>query len=233
MTMHSSSAQQSADLFSGFHAVVLDHWTGSGRVRWSPSHGAWLANRRHCLHEPRDCWEDSPGETLGRPDAPSEEACSSAVELAQEFVRKQATSVCQRCWQESPGLHFIAPNVYGDSEIYCVQMPSYTVVDSNGGSGQKKHWGSPYGCRYVGCHIDSGWGESQECIGPLAAHMFGRPLPAAEVIAREWCSLCTERAHNVRNNAMARGQEQSEWTHKEVERQVKYVARQLMQYYGG
>jgi hypothetical protein len=34
-------------------------------------------------------------------------------------------------------------------------MPSFAVVDSSGGSGALKHWGSPFGCQSVGYAIDS------------------------------------------------------------------------------
>jgi hypothetical protein len=181
------------DAFSRFYAVILDHWEGSGRrVRWSRPHKAWLRSRDDPAHNPRDCWVDSPGESFGRPDGPSEESRAAAAELALDFTQ-QRTRLCQRCWHFDPGLHFIAPNVYGEPEVYCVQVPSYTMVDSAGGTGRHKHWGSPFGCQSVAHAIDVGSGEY---IGPLAAYVFGNPLPAEEVIAREWCSRCLRAAHD-------------------------------------
>ena len=107
------------------------------------------------------------------------------------MTRPEGSSwICNRCGQREPGLHFIAPNVYGDAELYCVQMPSYSVVESSGGSGHLKHWGSPFGCQAVAYDIDSDRRGSGGYIGPRAAYVYGRPLPAEEVIGRDWCSRC-------------------------------------------
>ncbi len=217
------------DAFSKFYAVVLDHGAGSGhRVRWSRTHKAWLCSR----DTPHDCWVDSPGETDGRPDAPSEADRAAAAVLALEVTRPQRTWMCQRCWHADPGLHFIAPNIYGGPEVYCVQVPSYTVVDSAGGNGRAKHWGSPFGCQSV--HHDIDWERQRpgEYIGPLAAYVFGMPLPAEEVIARGWCSRCQRAAHNVRTDAASRDESETERARGQVKKHVKGLADALAEYYG-
>jgi hypothetical protein len=224
--------EKNFDVFSRFYAVVLDHWAGAGRrVRWSPSHMSWLCSKDYPPpHNPRDCWLSAPGETFGRPNAPTEEDRAAAADLALNFIQP-GRQICQRCWQADPGLHFIAPDVYGDPEIYCVQFPSYTVVDSKGGSGAKKHSGGPFGCRSVEHVIASGWGERGPYLGPLAAYVFGHPLPADEVIAREWCSRCVGTAYNVKANT---GDDESRdaWAKKQVEMHVKHLARTLSGWYG-
>jgi hypothetical protein len=224
-----SKVDSSLDVFSRFHAVVLHHWVGSGyRVIWSPDNKTWLRSRDY--EHPSSPWLNSPGEMRGKPDGPSDEDRAAAATLALEFTRREMP-LCQRCWQRHPGLHFIAPNIYGDPEIYCVQMPSYTVVDSRGGSGRKKHWGSPFSCQSVEYDVDSG-NEPRQYIGPLAVYFFGKPLPAEEVIAREWCSRCEGAAYNVRANSKSSGESEVDWARDRVERKVRYIARVLDEYYG-
>jgi hypothetical protein len=221
------------DVFSRFYAVVLNHWAGSGRrVRWSRRHGAWLRSRDYGRYHP-DPWLDEPGETHGRSDAPAEDDQAAATTLACSIANPDSQSYfCQRCWRSSPESHYIAPDIYGDSALYCLQVPAYDVVDSFGGTGQLKHWGSPFGCQSVDQYIDSGGLGRGPYLGPLAVYVFGQPLPADEVINRAWCSRCTGFATNVRHNAARRGEDEEEWARREIRSRVRQLLRKLAEYYG-
>jgi hypothetical protein len=220
----SSPDPESLNAFSKLYAVVLHHQVGSGfHVRWSPQHTAWLRSLNYSGY-----WADSPGEVYGRADAPTEEDFAAALALVRQVTR--GAWICQRCLQPDPCLHFIAPNVYGEPELYCVQMPSCSVVESQGGQGEVKHWGSPFGCQSVKVAFDVG--EPSNRIGLLAAYVYGRPLPAEEVIRRRWCSRCVGAAYNVRSNAGERGESQLEWARKQVQMDVRGLRRALADYYG-
>lgn len=174
-----------------------------------------------------------PGETFGKPDGPAEDDQIASLALANSVLNPDGQSFfCQRCWTSSPGSHFITPDVHGDAELYCLQMPAYSVVDSSGGSGQVKHWGSPYGCHSVDQSVDTSSAGREPYLGPRAAYVFGRPLPADEVINRDWCSRCSGFASNVRNNAAQRREDQVEWARKEVRGHVRQLSRRLAEYYG-
>ncbi|NMO50413.1 hypothetical protein HH310_04300 [Actinoplanes sp. TBRC 11911] len=219
--------------FSRFYAVVLGHWAGGGRrIRWSTQHNAWVRGEAYGRYL-ADPWLTEPGQTFGRPDGPAEEDQVAASALANSVVKPDGRPFfCQRCWGSGPESHFIAPDVYGDPELYCVQMPAYSVVDSSGGSGEVKHWGSPYGCQSVDQSIDTASTGREPYLGPCAAYVFGRPLPADEVINRDWCSRCTGFASNVKHNAAERGEDQVEWARKETRRHVRRLSRSLAEYYG-
>jgi hypothetical protein len=103
------------------------------------------------------------------------------------------------------------------------------MVDSAGGTGRQKHWGSPFGCQSVAHAIDVGSGEY---IGPLAAYVFGNPLPAEEVIAREWCSRCLRAAHDFRTNAASKGESATELASVRGKTYVRRLAHALADYYG-
>jgi hypothetical protein len=126
----------------------------------------------------------------------------------------------------------VEPDVDGDPGIYCLQVPAYNVVDSSGGSGRVKHWGSPFGCQSVELYIDSYAFSRSPHIGPLAAYLFGQPLPADEVINREWCSRCAGGAANVRSNAAAKGEDEVEWARERVMKHVRGLSRTLAEDFG-
>ena len=218
------------DAFSLFYAVVLHHQSGAGRrVRWSPQHGAWVRSSDYARYG-RDPWLDEPGEVYGKPDAPTEQDRAEAASLAHSVISPETRPFfCQRCWRSDPGSHFIAPDVYGEAELYCLQVPAYSVVASSGGSGTVKHWGSPFGCHSVKHNIDSDLGGRGPYIGPLAAYVFGHPLPADEVINREWCSRCAGSANNAHD---ASRQGQAEWASEQVRKHVRRLSRALTEYYG-
>lgn len=225
--MATSSAAHSLDIFSKFYAVVLNHEAGQYRVRWSAEHGAWIRTRD--FEGPNRRWRDAPAEIFGRADAPDEEDRAAAVTVAHAFA---SASRCDRCRSVAKSeQHFIAPNVHGEPEVYCLQMPSYTVVDSRGGDGEKKHWGSPFGCQSVEAWIDDDW-PYREFIGPVAAYVYGSPLPAEAVIDRDWCSRCVGAAHNARTNAATRGESAREWASERNQSHVRALSRDLAEYYG-
>jgi ribosomal protein L37E len=231
LDMDKSDLFRQLNPFAQLHAVVLDHEMGSGqRVVWSKEHQGWLRNRDWAQSLDREFWIEEPGLTFGRPDNPIEAQLSAAVDLAQRVVRSESTWFCQRCGQTAPELHFICPNIYCEPEIYCVEVPSYGVVESHGGNGQVKHWGSPYGCQSVDVVFDSGYVAPY--IGPRALYPFGRPLPANDVITREWCSRCSGAAYNVRDHASRTGESELDAMRKEAEVYIKHAARQLLRYFG-
>lgn len=127
-------------------------------------------------------------------------------------------------------MHYIAPDVYGDPALYCVQVPPYSVVDSKGGRGSAKHWGSPFGCQSVTRFIDIGMNVSGPYMGPLAAYTFGEPLVADEVIDREWCSRCSNTADTVRRNAAERGESEDDWFKEHAKRDLGGLVRDLRDY---
>jgi len=196
------------DLFPKFYAVVLHHWAGSGlRVRWSTPHQSWLRSVDHSRYR-RSAWTSEPGMLHGKPDRPDTTEQTTACSVAGTAIGQDETPhFCPRCWREDPQSHFIAPDVYGEPELYCVQVPAYSVVDSSGGAGVLKHWGSPFGCQSVKGTIESSELPRESHIGPAAAYVFGTPLPADEVIDREWCSRCTRAAENVRANSTQTGED--------------------------
>jgi hypothetical protein len=231
--MSAPVTRDGVDVLSRFYAVVLNHFAGAGRrVRWSPTHRAWLQSHPYARHGTRP-WLASPGETFDLPDAPYEDELTAAITLAHRVTAPSRSPwFCQHCWQTTPAIHFIAPDIHGDPELYCVQTPSFAIVDSSGGSGTVKHWGSPFGCQSVGSSIDSELYGRGEYIGPLAGYVYGRPLPAEEVINRDWCSRCVGTAHNVRTNAATKGESEAEWARERAKRHVTRLGLELAQYYG-
>jgi hypothetical protein len=219
--------------FSEFYAVVLNHEVGSGRrVRWSPPHGAWLSSKDFARYS-ADPWRDEPGTSFGHVDAPYEDELTSAIALARHVLRPAKGSFfCEYCLRTDARAHFIAPNVHSEPELYCLQVPAFSVVASPGGNGQMKHWGSPFGCQSVDHHISTGGYGRRRYIGPIAAYVFGLPLPADEVINREWCSRCIGAAFNVRNNAASSGADEDEWAREQTRRHVGHLSRSLVRYYG-
>lgn len=219
-------------VFSQFYAVVLDHRMGSGRrVRWSPTHEAWTRNKDYARHLD-DPWRSEPGETLGEADGPFEDDLIAALVVAESVVTPGRSQFhCEYCYRDAALTHFIAPNVNGEPSLYCVQSPAFTVVESSGGAGRVKHWGSPFGCQSVEHHISSSGYSCDTNIGPVAAYLYGRPLPADEVINREWCSRCVGAAHNVRTNAAASGEDELDWARERTKRNVRFLSRQLLDRY--
>lgn len=221
------------DILSPFYGVVLNHRMGSGqRVRWSPAHDAWTSNKDYSRHLD-DPWRSEPGEVFGQADAPYEDELVAALVVAERVLAPGRNPFyCEFCFRNDAQAHFIAPNVTGDPTLYCVQSPAYSVVESSGGNGRVKHWGSPFGCQSVEHHISSGRYIRDPYIGPVAAYVYGRPLPADEVINREWCSRCVGAAQNVRTNASVSGVDESDWARERTQANVRSLSRRLVDYYG-
>lgn len=216
------------NILSLFYAVVLNHKMGSGqRVRWSSSHSAWTRNRDYA----RDTWHSEPGQVSGQPDEPYGDELVAALAIAERVVRSgRSQFYCEYCFRNDPQAHFIAPDVEGEPALYCVQSPAYSVVESSGGNGKAKHWGSPFGCQSVKVQISSGGYSREPYIGPVAAYVYGCPLPADEVINREWCSRCAGAAQNVRSNAATSGDYPLEWARDRTKTNVGHLSRQLLNY---
>lgn len=221
------------NIFSKFYAVVLNHQRGSGqRVRWSPQNNAWTRNKDYARYLDAP-WRSEPGEVFGQSDAPHEDELVAALVVAKRVVATGRNRFyCECCFHDDAQSHFIAPNVYGEPTLFCVQYPSYSVVESSGGNGRVKHWGSPFGCQSVKHHISDRSYSQAPYIGPVAVHVYGRPLPADEVINREWCSRCVGAAYNVRNNAAASGDDALEWAREKTQSDVQYLSRRLLDYDG-
>jgi hypothetical protein len=201
------------------------------RVRWSPIHRAWLRNSDYGRYR-RPAWLSTPGETYGEPDAPYEDELASAISIAERLLHpRKSEFFCQRCYRSEPQAHFIAPDVHGEPELYCLQVPAYSVVESSGNSGTVKHWGSPFGCHSVKPYISTGYYTYDSFIGPMAAYTYGRPLPADEVIDREWCARCVNLAANVRNNAAAAGEDETQWAREHARSDTARLAQTLATYY--
>ncbi|MBK0332055.1 hypothetical protein I8D64_11660 [Brachybacterium sp. MASK1Z-5] len=182
-------AHDSLEVFSEFYAVVLEH-PGSGPLRWAPVDRAW---KRLTI----DGW--SPGVVAG--DAPREDQLSEALTEAQRF---RGSTWCARCDRPAdPAKHFICVGVLGEPESYCVQKPASEVVDSRGGTGQLKHWGTHWGCQVVEPARESASLPGFEGSHAVTAgYVYGRPLLADEVMERDWCSRCQSRAFRLRGRTI-------------------------------
>ncbi|MGX5691735.1 hypothetical protein ACWKWA_00965 [Dermacoccus abyssi] len=124
------------DPFDAFYGVVLNHAFG-GPLRWSPKHQAWLRSRRD------GDWLEWETEPVNGDDVDADEYTDALV-AADAFL---AAQWCPRCMAEPrPQTHFIALDIHGHPQVFCVQSPAYEIV---GGSGVKKHLGGPAGCQHV------------------------------------------------------------------------------------
>lgn len=214
--------------WSQLYAVVLNHQRfSSDRVRWNNEHQAWVGVRDfdRSLNYP---WKSHPGTTAGFEDRPSDDDLIAARKALEDWLEKhQGYAGCERCGSLELKLHFIAPDVYGDPKVYCVQRPSYSVVESRGGSGRLKHWGSPYGCQSVEAHLDRGsWSDAKRWT--RAAYLYGNPLSAEQVINRDWCTLCTRTAGNVRSNSAERNENSHVWEYESAILDIGRLARLLL-----
>lgn len=174
-----------AATLDAFYAVVLSHEHGGGPLRWSRRHRAWL--RR----EQRGDWFDWATEPV-EGDVVDADEYAVALLTADRFIEKQW---CLRCLiTPRTETHFIAPDVLGEPEVYCVQRPAYEIV---GGSGTKKHLGGPAGCQHVGPALVTGPVPGVSDHAVVGGLLYGEPLPADEVLLRDWCSICARGAWRV------------------------------------
>lgn len=167
--------------FTDFYAVVLDHRFG-GPLRWSPHHGAWLRSltTSQWASEPVDGDEVLEGQV--------EAALTAAETFRQDFA-------CRRCGALALAeTHFIAIDVFAEPVVYCVQRPATEVVGSRGGTGSKKHWGSPLGCTAVRPVDVTGTVPGLGRRDVLGIHIYSEPLIADKVLLLPWCSRCRSEA---------------------------------------
>jgi hypothetical protein len=200
--------------FSKLYAVVLRHHAGMGRVYWSHQHVGWRPGTPGWIHAK----ESYPSRC-----EPTQADCDVALALV-----ARSSITCHHCGHGDPAAHYISPNVYGEPELYCVQMPSYSVVESKGNQGFLKHWGSPFGCQSVDYYLDV---REDHSMGPRAAYLYGRPLPAHEAIKLEWCERCVRLAYNVRINSEARNESAQDWARNKAWPQVSWMGLALSEYY--
>lgn len=121
-------------------------------------------------------------------DAVYGDQAEEALEVAEEFLSMDS---CDRCGGEArPDLHYIAVNVFESPEVFCVGWPAFDVVDSAGGTGQLKHWGSPFACHAPGgaalITASVPWGRESV----VSAFVYGYPLLPEVAMARPWCQRC-------------------------------------------
>jgi hypothetical protein len=160
--------------------VTYGQFGGGRRLLWSSVHRTWLPSRDY-----------GPGfvsaPILGYAGRPYDDQLTAIPVLADNLTHD---GICQRCGLSDLRDRFIAPDVYGAAALYCVQLPDKSIVESFGGSGIKKHWGSLNCCSAVKAafYTDS-WGEGHVC--------FGGVLVASHVRDWDWCNRCTGTASNV------------------------------------
>lgn len=166
------------DRFSEYYGVVLSHQYG-GPLRWSHQHSAWLRLRYDGLswaREPVDGDEVDP------------EELEAALALAETFP---ARSHCPRCWRSpTPADHYIVTDITGEPAVWCVQLPSPSVVGSPGGA--KKHAGHPLGCIAVEPATVTSAVRGVGDLEVVGGFLYGVPLQADEVMRRTWCSRCAK-----------------------------------------
>lgn len=168
------------DVFSEFYAVVLEH-SGRGPLRWLPSHKGWVRYEG-------DRWADEPA--VG--DGVDEHQRDAALETIDRFFNRRG---CRGCGDaRDAALHYVAVNAAGAPEVYCLQWPAFDVVDSAGGTGTLKHWGSPFGCDDRGGPALQRADVSGLGRDVVAGFAYGTPLRPREVMERAWCSRCRKAA---------------------------------------
>lgn len=174
------------EAFDKLFAVVLRNQFG-GRVRWSKEHHDWLPER---FPGYAAGWAKEPDDESEKWRAgPFPEHLEKAVEIAMTVTGKQWH--CGTCDCDYPVMHYVCDDADTQPKLYCIQVPPLDVVASHGGGGRKKHVGGPGGCAAVKLDLERNFD-----IGPLAVYVYGQPLPAMEVIERDWCGRCTGGAFN-------------------------------------
>lgn len=172
-----------------FWAVVVNAWhSGGTRLLWSTTLQDWLPSRAY-----GDGFAASP--VADGDLTPYDDEVQAIPGLARRLLTDR---VCQRCGLSDLQDHLIAPDVFGDAAMYCVQMPDPSVVSSSGGSGSKKHWGALGGCGSVGPEfLTTAYGEEQI--------NYGDGLVASHVRDWQWCSRCLTAARNLASAADRQG----------------------------
>lgn len=172
-------------VFDELWAVVLYDYQGGGRrILWSTRYRAWLPSTGYGVG-----FTETP---VVRYDVrPQAEDLSGVTDLVDVFVEN---GVCQRCGLSELGEHFVAPDVFGITSLYCVQQPDPRVVGSFGGGGNRKHWASRFGCPAVRPEYFTGR-EDDRWVD------YGEGLIASHVRDWGWCSRCAGAANNLAGRA--------------------------------
>ena len=174
--------------FNEYWAVVLHNRYG-GRMLWSAALRAWLAPRDFSVgfgtypYEPGQAepWQDEIQEVLAIND------------------RLDSDRICQHCGLTDRADHLIVPNASGVPTRYCLQRPPRDVVYSRGGGGNRKHWGTMFGCAAVEAAFSTdSWGSE------LAT--YGQGVVASHLRDLDWCGRCTGLAGNIARAAQERSQ---------------------------
>jgi hypothetical protein len=170
-----------SNVLDDFWAVVVYAAHGGGtRLLWSPTLHAWLPSRAY-----GDGFAAAPA--AGRDLVPYDDELQAIPGLGRRLL---ADRICQRCGLIDLSDHLIAPDVFGDAAMYCVQMPDSSIVRSSGGSGSKKHWGALDACNSVRPEFTTdSYGDERIS--------FGEGLVASNVRDWEWCARCTNAAGNL------------------------------------
>jgi hypothetical protein len=197
-------------VFNRLWAVVayesIDTAGASGqRLLWSPEQQAWRRDYQYAHTG------FSPKPTNAQPDA--EYVASVVALLGTHEQRLERNESCPQCWlprgtnfmysaaselEEYNAArrdqflvdHFVAPDVFGKPAMYCVQRPDKSVVASSRGSGEKKHWGSIWGCQAVEPEFFTDRWDGEHVY-------YGEGMVASDVRDRSWCSRCTGSADNI------------------------------------
>lgn len=175
--------------FDQLWAVVVYEQLGGGRrLLWSSVDRTWLPSRHY-----GSGFVSAP--VPGYAGRPYDDELTAIPLLTDKLTRD---GVCQRCGLSNLRDHLVAPDVYGAAAIYCVQLPDKSIVESSGGSGTRKHWGSLSGCSAVkSAFFTDSWGEEHV--------WFGEGLVASHVRDWDWCNRCTGTAANIARGAEERG----------------------------
>lgn len=114
---------------------------------------------------------------------------------AAQLLPKAARTYCAHCHLIDTEAHAIVPDIWGEPQLLCVFRPDPAVVESFGGNGQRKHWGSRYGCASVAGTAVQGreWGPT------YGRFRYGMPVTTHDAVEWRWCSRCQGTAWNVRN----------------------------------
>jgi hypothetical protein len=206
-------AALTTDPFADYYGVVLTH-EHSGPLLWSPVHRDWLRKSRFAAR-----WDTVPVDG----DKVDEEELEAALALANDYPGVNAQHQCE-CMPRRQS-HYIAVDMFGKPRIYCVQAPAFDVVGSSGEGGVRKHWGSTSGCTAVRTAIVSGPVAGTDRSRTFAACVFGVPLPADEVLMRDWCRTCSTRAARVASRS-----DNSEYYLQEHEGHVRALAGEIRRY---
>ncbi|MFX0577140.1 hypothetical protein [Nocardia nepalensis] len=171
-----------------------------GRLKWSPIHQDWLP----WLDGPAGYPGDFAREPLGQP------LRDDFAVRVPVLVAKAADAVHQRFGKSSCcGLcgggvadHYVMPNIFGDAQVYCVQLPDEAMAPGS----TVKHWASLEACRHVTPRFVSDQ-HGDEWI----EFIHGRGVPASSAVSQPWCLDCRTAAERVTADAKEEGLTSEVW----------------------